>query len=245
MTIACQFIIYIDTDPLDDPTTISDANAVLRQATAQARSQQFNFNKAKNIKLCIRKDDQLYYTGADKQNLRFSNQGTAYVIQVTDVLDFNGAVLSSPVNAGSIYLDWNVCFDIPQINPSALQLTSWANSEPSTYPIASALVDGSATLPATLDVESNQAYYVVLDYSGFVCSASGNENLSIDISSSLPNPPVKVSDVWGPSSHSTRSQGLVFSGPNGKITLAFADDNTLAASDSNGTADLLFIPVSF
>jgi hypothetical protein len=247
MTIACQFIIYIDTDPLDDPSTISDANAILRQATAQARSQQFNFNKAKNISLCIRKDDQLYYTGADKQNLRFSNQGTAYVIQVTDVLDFNGAVLSNSISSGSIYLDWNVCFDVPQINPSALVLSSWVNSVPSSYVRQDVISGGSSTLGSvstSVSASPNQAYVVTYDYGSFSCTASSNVLLSVDVSTSLPNPSVPVADGWG-TSHATFAQGLIFTGPDGTINLALSAANDIDPATTTGVATLLFTPVSF
>ena len=120
MTLACQLIVYIDTDPLDDPLNIKGEAELIRQATAQAKSQQFNFNTPKNISLVMRKDDQMYYTGIDKQNLRFSQQGTAYIIQITECVNFNGETIPKAITAGSIYLDWNVCLSTPQINPSAL-----------------------------------------------------------------------------------------------------------------------------
>ena len=117
-TIACQLIVYQDTDPLDDPTTIPDADALVRQATAQAGSQQFNFINPMSIDLARRADDQLYYTGADKQNERFSRQGNFYVIQVTDPLNFNGEAITSDIMAGSLYVDWVCEFQTAQINPN-------------------------------------------------------------------------------------------------------------------------------
>lgn len=118
-TIACQLIVYQDTDPLDDPTIIPDADALVRQATAQAGSQQFNFINPMSIDLARRSDDQLYYTGADKQNERFNRQGNFYVIQVTDPLNFNGEAITSDIMAGSLYVDWVCEFQIAQINPTA------------------------------------------------------------------------------------------------------------------------------
>lgn len=118
-TIACQLIVYQDTDPLDDPTIIPDADALVRQATAQAGSQQFNFINPMSIDLARRSDDQLYYTGVDKQNERFSRQGNFYVIQVTDPLNFNGEAITSDIMAGSLYVDWVCEFQIAQINPIA------------------------------------------------------------------------------------------------------------------------------
>lgn len=118
-TVACQLIIYQDTDPLDDPSVIPDADALIRQATAQTGSQQFNFIRPITIELAQRADDQLYYTGPDKQNERFSRQGNFYVIQVTDPLNFNGEPLTQDFMAGSLYVDWVCEFQIAQINPSA------------------------------------------------------------------------------------------------------------------------------
>jgi hypothetical protein len=119
-TIACQLIVYQDTDPLDDPTAIPNADALVRQATAQAGSQQFNFINPMSIDLARRSDDQLYYTGVDKQNERFSRQGNFYVIQVTDPLNFNGEAITSDIMAGSLYVDWVCEFQIAQINPTAV-----------------------------------------------------------------------------------------------------------------------------
>lgn len=119
-TLACQLVLYIDTDPTDDPNVINDADALVRQAVAQTGAQQWNFNMSKTTPLAMRNDDQMYYTGIDKQNERFTRQATAYVIQITDPINFNGQVLTDNVQAGSLFIDWTVCFQIPQINPSAI-----------------------------------------------------------------------------------------------------------------------------
>ena len=121
-TVACQILFYVDLDPLDDPTTISDLNILIRQATAQTGSQQWNFHSPKSIQMAMRRDDQLYYTGEDKQNLRFSQQGTGYLIQVTDILDINGTASTDDIVCGSVYVDWEVDFQTPQINPEATVL---------------------------------------------------------------------------------------------------------------------------
>jgi len=118
-TIACQLIIYQDTDPLDDPTIITDPDALVRQAVAQTGSQAFNFINGQVIDLAQRSDrNKLYYTGLDKQNDRFNRQGNFYVIQVTDPLNFNGVPLTENIMAGSLYVDWICEFQIAQINPS-------------------------------------------------------------------------------------------------------------------------------
>lgn len=117
-TVACQLIAYIDTDPLDDPAVITDTDALLRQAVAQVGSRQWNFNSPRTIPLIVRKDDQLYYTGLDKQNVRFSLQGVLYIIQVTNLLDFGGQPVSTGYDSGSVFLDWTLELTMPQINPS-------------------------------------------------------------------------------------------------------------------------------
>lgn len=126
-TVACQLIVYQDTDPRDDPSIIPDADALIRQATAQTGSQQFNFICPMTIELAQRSDDQLYYTGPDKQNERFTRQGNFYVIQVTDPLNFNGEPLTEDFMAGSLYVDWECMFQVAQINPSAASTAFYGN----------------------------------------------------------------------------------------------------------------------
>lgn len=122
-TLGAQFVLYLDTDPSDDPSGLNFYQLV-RQAVAQTGAQQWSFNKPKTIELAKRQDDQMYYTGVDKQNKRFSQQATAYLLQVTDVIDFNGGPLTSAISCGSLFIDWEVEFQTPQINPSALISTS-------------------------------------------------------------------------------------------------------------------------
>jgi hypothetical protein len=119
-TLACQFVLYIDTDPQDDASLITDVDQLVRQAVSQAGSQQWNFNKPKTIKLAIRADKQLYYTGLDKQNVRFSQQGKAYLIQITNAIDFNGGPIGTNLECGSLFIDWDVNFQIAQINPGVI-----------------------------------------------------------------------------------------------------------------------------
>jgi len=120
-TLGCQLICYQDTDPQDDPTVISDPDGLIRQATAQTGSQQWNFNKSKVIHLAQRGDNQLYYTGPVKENPRFNQQAVIYVIQVTDPVNFNGDQISSEtLTAGSLYIDWEIDFQTPQVNPGVL-----------------------------------------------------------------------------------------------------------------------------
>ena len=128
-TIACQLIIYQDTDPLDDPSVITNADSLVRQATAQTGSQQFNFINPMAVELAQRADDQLYYTGKDKQNERFSRQGNFYVVQVTDPLDLNGVPLAEDIMAGSLYVDWECEFQIAQINPTAAAVLPFHHSQ--------------------------------------------------------------------------------------------------------------------
>ena len=124
VTLACQFVLYIDLDPLDDPRGITDVDTLVRQAVAQAGAQQWNFHVPKSIQMASRRDDQLYYTGEDKQNLRFSQQGTAYLIQITNPVNSDGDPVGTDFEAGSIFIDWTVDFQTPQINPEATIATS-------------------------------------------------------------------------------------------------------------------------
>ena len=118
-TLACQLVLYLDLDPSDDPLTITDADALIRQAVAQTGSQQWNFHAGRTIPLAMRADRQYYFTGLDKQNIRFSQQGAAYLIQVTNPINFNGETIAAPLEAGSLFIDWTVQFSTPQINPAA------------------------------------------------------------------------------------------------------------------------------
>lgn len=160
-TIACQFVVYQDTDPNDDPTGLTDFEALIRQATAQTGGQQFNFINPRSIQLAKRGDDQLYYTGLDKQNLRFSRQGNLYIIQVTDPVDFNGAPLSQDIEAGSLYVDWVCHFRTPQINPSAAQPSFLSKFDVAAAGavIRTGISFGTLTLPSTSLVYFTSAGY--------------------------------------------------------------------------------------
>ena len=127
VTLACQLLFYTDLDPLDDPSVILDADQLIRQATAQTGSQQWNFHTPKVISMARRADNQLYYTGEDKQNLRFSQQGTGYLIQVTSLVNIDGEVPTTDLVAGSLYVDWEIEFQTPQINPEAVLLSPFAD----------------------------------------------------------------------------------------------------------------------
>lgn len=118
-TIGCQLLLYIDNDPNDDPSTITDIDALVRQATAQAGSKQWSAFSRAYIPLIIRKDGQFYYTNTDA-NKRFSVQGRWHLIQVTTPTGVSGAALTADIpEPAAIYLDWEVEFQIPQINPAA------------------------------------------------------------------------------------------------------------------------------
>lgn len=123
-TVASQLMLYIDTDPTDDPSVIPDVDALIRQAASQAGSRQWNASQNQEIHIVQRKDDQLYYTGAVVGQSRFSLQGRAYLIQVTDPVNFNGQYVTTPLDAGTLYMDWRCLFQTPQINPSAIVPTA-------------------------------------------------------------------------------------------------------------------------
>lgn len=124
-TLACQLLAYIDTDPTDDPTSIADADALFRQAVAQSGSRQWNFISGQSIPLVIKRDKTLYYTGATRVAERLNLQGKVYILQITNPIAFDGAPIDSPtLEAGSLFMDWNVTFSTPQINPEAAQYVS-------------------------------------------------------------------------------------------------------------------------
>lgn len=119
-TLACQFVLYVDLDPSDDPTIILDEEALIRQAVAQTGAQQWNFHVPKTIPMAMRADRQMYFTGSTKSNPRFSQQGKGYLIQITNPINFNGENIVDTLDAGSLFIDWTVCFGTAQINPSAV-----------------------------------------------------------------------------------------------------------------------------
>jgi hypothetical protein len=142
-TLACQVLVYQDTDPLDNPLELTDVDSLVRQGVSQTGSQQWNFNTPKVVALAKRADKELYYTGLTKQNERFNYQGTAYLVQVTDAIDFNGGTLPNELDCGSLYIDWECEFQTPQINPSAAQPPAASRIE-----IFDALTTDTITVPA-------------------------------------------------------------------------------------------------
>jgi hypothetical protein len=133
VTVACQLCLYVDLDPKDDPTIITNPDALVRQAVAQTGAQQWNFHTPKCIPLAMRTDQQYYFTGEDKENVRFTRQGIAYLIQITDPVDVNGAPITTDLEAGSIFFDWAVNFNIPQINPESTVLAVPLSSDKKLY----------------------------------------------------------------------------------------------------------------
>jgi hypothetical protein len=130
-TLACQLLAYIDTDPTDDPTAITDADALYRQAVAQAGSKQWNFIAGQSIPLVIKRDKTLYYTGATRVAERLNLQGKVYILQITNPIAFNGLPIETPsLEAGSLFMDWNITFSTPQINPEAAQFVGIGDTYP-------------------------------------------------------------------------------------------------------------------
>jgi len=127
-SMACQLLVYLDTDPADNPSNPTSAENLIRQATSHAGSQQWNFHSSKVISLPLRSDKPFYYTGDTVLNPRFSLQARAYVVQVTNPVNFNGEPLTSDLQAGSLYIDWTCLFQCPQLNPLAANLGQWETS---------------------------------------------------------------------------------------------------------------------
>jgi hypothetical protein len=143
----------MDTDPNDDPTQVADTNAMIRMATSHAGSQQWNFNSPKTMEFCRRGDDQMYYTGFERENKRFTQMGTGYLLQVTDPLDYNGAALATAIDAGSLYIDWTCEFETPQIEPEAAQPRIIAFT-----PVILNILTSSLMSPATVPVGGFEPY---------------------------------------------------------------------------------------
>lgn len=119
-SVSCQLCMYIDTDPSDDPLIITDVEALVRQAVTAAGSRVWNASASQSVPLVVRRDGQLYYTGNTKENVRLTQSGVGYLIQVTNPLNALGAPLEADLEAGSLYLDWDVTFSTPQIEPAAV-----------------------------------------------------------------------------------------------------------------------------
>jgi hypothetical protein len=124
VTLACQLVLYVDLDPSDDASIITDADFLIRQAVAQTGAQQWNFHTPKVIPMAMRADQQFYFTGNDRQNVRFTQQGKAYLIQVTEAVNVSGDPITRDIEAGSIFFDWVVDFNIPQLNPETSFVTA-------------------------------------------------------------------------------------------------------------------------
>lgn len=195
-TLGCQLICYLDTDPLDDATTITDADQLVRQATAQAGAKQWNFNQTKEIPLAMRADDQLYYTGVDRQNERFTRQGTLYVIQVTEPVSFSGTALTEDITAGSLYVDWRCEFQIPQIEPEAQgSLPTFALTKEIIFSDDASLLyqDGTSTVGTfdlakpyfqILGVETGAQYSTSAEASDFIFRLQKPNGDTVDVSRS-------------------------------------------------------------
>jgi hypothetical protein len=166
-TLACQLLLYIDTDPQDEPEALT-ADVLIRQATAQTGSQQWNFHMPKRISMAIRADDQLYYTGNTKNvnNTRFNLMGRAFLIQVTDPINFDGKPLTEDIVGGSIYIDWCCMFQTPQINPAGYLVTGGGETITS-VPYVIEDVPGGATerlvvSSGTSTARANRSFLAVL-----------------------------------------------------------------------------------
>lgn len=134
-TLACQLCAYVDTDPLDDPSTAATADQLVRQAVAHTGAQQWNFISAKVTPLPLRADKMLYYTGLNPQNARLAFQGRVFVIQITDPIDIAGApIQGDTLTGGSIFIDWAIDFQTPQLSPEVV-------SNPFTTGLGSAFLD--------------------------------------------------------------------------------------------------------
>jgi hypothetical protein len=60
----------------------------------------------------------MYYTGSGGDK-RFSTQARVHIIQNTAMVAFDGSVVSSDLEGGTLFADWECDFQTPQINPEA------------------------------------------------------------------------------------------------------------------------------
>jgi hypothetical protein len=116
-SVACQLVGWIDTDPYDDPLDFGNNESVIRQALSQYGSSAFNIITPARFDLAQRKDREEYYTGPDRNNLRFTRAGNFFLAQVTRATGFDGKLLTDAFECGSLYVDWDVSFETPQIDP--------------------------------------------------------------------------------------------------------------------------------
>lgn len=163
-SVSCQLCMYIDTDPSDDPLIITDVEALVRQAVSAAGSRVWNASVSQSVPLVVRRDGQLYYTGNTKENVRLTQSGVGYIIQVTNPLNALGAPLEADLEAGSLYLDWDVTFSTPQIEPAAvvaaprdpkIEVVSNTIETPTTdWSLAATVADGELCFVAPYEMHS-------------------------------------------------------------------------------------------
>lgn len=152
-TIACQLLAYIDEDPTDDPKAVTDTDALLRQAMAHKGSKLWNFHKPQTISLPHRSTNALYFTGAGGQNARLYQQGAFHIIQATAPANFNGEAVSGDLISGSLFVDWEIHFAGPQINPEAANLAVFAKEGPTLQTIEFATGDYTQTSVAKFNFQ--------------------------------------------------------------------------------------------
>lgn len=243
-TLACQILWYFDTDPRDDPTSISSAAALIRQAIAHTGGQQWNFNHAKTNPLPQRIDDQWYYTDENTgDQVRFTRQAVGRMIQVTQLLDFNGVAPAGNIEAGSLYIDWECEFQLPQIDADVVTRALGTSGPPPTpaslevFPVARVINQTAGSVGpfplATIEVTEDQVV-PCLDRWSFSASTSDSYTLKVVSGTDLENGPVIVSWSPVPSSEEeaewsvdsrlemsvgTYTFGLVFAGPGSLNTI--------------------------
>lgn len=179
-TLACQFLLYVDTDPLDDPTEAATSEVLIRQATAQTGAQQWNFNLAKRIPMALRKDDQMYYTGDTKINPRFSLMGRAYLIQVSNPVNFNGEPITNNFDAGTLYIDWVCEFQTPQINPAGYLSTTASLSQGQRGTIQFSPFGGTTSLSVSANTERASKQFVYSITQAFQADWTNSTSVTAD-----------------------------------------------------------------
>jgi len=112
---------YQDTDPTDDPSIVADADALVRLATSHQGSRAWNARSDKRTPLPKASGDKWYYTGAGGSDKRLTTQARYHIIQVTGPVDFSGVAIGTALQAGSLFVDWEIEFVTPQMDEESVQ----------------------------------------------------------------------------------------------------------------------------
>jgi len=230
-SMACQLLVYLDTDPADSPATSTTAENLIRQATSHAGSQQWNFHASRVIALPLRSDKPYYYTGDTALNPRFNLQAKAYVIQVTNPVNFNGETLTSNIQAGSLYIDWTCLFQSPQLNPVAANL---GQVESSLLAISNPNASG---IPLYSNAVAVEIPFVFKPNAEYIAWFGTNQNFDVNTNSTFSSTGTAITDYTFLSKNAAKPPAISSSSSN---TLSIRLDGTKKTVSATGTPVVTF-----